>query len=143
MRRENLLTDVPDSRTRLAFLVLVLAQTAHSIEEYVFELYDVFAPARFVSSLVSYNLPLGFAVVNTGIVALGAWCYLARVRPAHASARQWVWGWVIVEGANGIAHSVIALARGGYFPGVLTAPLLFATSLYLAVRLTQLRRTSG
>ena len=131
---------MPDSRTRLAFLVLVLAQTAHSIEEYVFELYDVFRPARFVSSLVSDNLPLGFAILNTGIVALGAWCYLARVRPAHASARQWVWVWVIVEGANGIAHSVIALARGGYFPGVLTTPMLLATSLYLGVRLVRVGR---
>ena len=95
-----------DSRSRLAFLILVLAQAMHSVEEYVFKLYDVFGPARFVSGVVSDDLPTGFAVVNIGLVALGAWCYLARVRPAHVSARFWVWPWVIVEGANGIAHSV-------------------------------------
>ena len=128
-----------DSRTRLAFLVLVIAQAAHSVEEYVFKLYDVFGPARFVSGLVSDDLRLGFAVVNIGIVALGVWCYLARVRPAHVSALQWVWLWVIVEGANGIAHSAIALGRGEYFPGVLTAPLLLATSLYLGIRLVASR----
>lgn len=40
-----------DSRSRFAFLVLVLAQAAHSAEEYIFKLYDVFVPARFVSGL--------------------------------------------------------------------------------------------
>lgn len=129
-----------DSRSRLAFLILVLVQAMHSVEEYVFKLYDVFGPARFVSGLVSDDLPTGFAVVNIGFVAFGAWCYLARVRPAHVSAQSWVWPWVIVEGANGIAHSVIALQRGEYFPGVLTAPLLLATSLYLAIRLMRAER---
>ena len=109
----------------------------HSVEEYFFKLYNVFWPARFVSGLVSDDLRTGFAVVNVGIVALGTWCYLARVRPAHASARLWVWPWVIVEGANGIAHSVVALENGSYFPGVLTAPLLLATSLYLGFRLVK------
>jgi hypothetical protein len=118
-------------------LILVLVQAMHSVEEYVFKLYDVFGPARFVSGLVTDDLPTGFAVVNIGFVAFGAWCYLARVRLAHASARSWVWPWVVVEGANGISHSVIAFERGGYFPGVLTAPLLLATSLYLGIRLVR------
>jgi hypothetical protein len=43
-------------RTELAFLALILAQTAHSIEEYIARLHDVFAPARFVSSLFSQRL---------------------------------------------------------------------------------------
>ena len=124
-----------DSRSRLAFLILILVQALHSVEEYVFKLYDVFGPARFVSSLVSDDLQTGFAVANIALVALGFWCYLARVRPAHASARMWAWPWVVVEGANGIVHSVMALARGEYFPGVMTAPLLLATSLYLGTRL--------
>jgi len=131
-----------DSRTRLAFLILVLVQAAHSIEEYVFELYDVFAPARFVSGLVSDDLPKGFAVVNIGLVSLGIWCYLARVRPSHVSARLWVWLWVFLEGANGLTHPAIALVRGEYFPGVLTAPFLLAGSLYLGIRLVRLRQLS-
>ena len=129
-----------DSRSRFAFLILVVVQAMHSVEEYVFRLYDVFGPARFVSGLVSNDLRTGFAVVNMGLVALGIWCYLARVRPAHVSARSWVWPWLVVEGVNGIGHPVIALERGEYFPGVLTAPLLLATSLYLGIRLMRTGR---
>jgi hypothetical protein len=124
-----------DSQSRRAFLILVLAQAAHSVEEYVFRLYEVFPPARFVSSLISEDLRFGFAVGNTALVTLGFWCYLARVRPDHPAARGWAWLWVCVEAANGVMHSVIALGRGAYFPGVWTAPLLLATSLYVGTRL--------
>ena len=126
-----------DSRGRSAFLVLVLAQAAHSVEEYAFKLYDVFAPARFISTLVSENPRTGFAIVNLGLVAFGFWCYAARVRPARSSARAWVWPWVFLEALNGIGHPAMAVARGEYFPGTLTAPLLLVTSVYLAVSLTR------
>jgi hypothetical protein len=43
-------------RARTAFLVLVIVQVAHSIEEYVFRLYEVFPPARFASGLISSGL---------------------------------------------------------------------------------------
>lgn len=126
-----------DSRSRSAFLILVPAQAAHSIEEYVFKLYDVFAPARFVSSFISDDLATGFGVANAAIVAFGIWCYLARVRPGHSSARQWIWPWAVVESANGLGHAIIAAGRGQYFPGVFTAPALLAVSLYLGARLVR------
>jgi hypothetical protein len=129
-----------DRRVETAFLVLVLAQTAHSVEEYVFRLYDVYQPARWLSGLVSDDLRMGFAILNLCIVAFGLWCYFARVRPAHPSARVWVWLWVTVELLNGIGHPVFALARGAYFPGVVTAPILFTVALYLAFRLADERR---
>jgi hypothetical protein len=44
------------------FLFLVITQAAHFIEEYVTRLNQVFARGRFVSSLVSNNLALGFLV---------------------------------------------------------------------------------
>lgn len=122
------------------FLLLILVQAVHSVEEYVFKLYEAFGPTRFVSGLLSDDLQTGFAVANIALVAFGLWCYLARVRPAHASARWWVWPWVVVESANGITHAVVALQRGEYFPGVMTAPLLLATSLYLGIRLVRTSR---
>jgi hypothetical protein len=124
-----------DARSRAAFALVVLAQGAHSVEEYVYRLFDVFGPARFVSGLFTSNLPLGFAVANIGIVLFGVWCYLARVRSCHPSARGCAWFWTCLELANGVGHVILAVGQGGYFPGVGTAPLLIVTSAYLGWRL--------
>lgn len=123
-------------QSRRAFLVLILAQAAHSTEEYVFRLFDVFAPARFVSSLMSDDLAVGFALVNAGLVLFGLWCYAARVRPGHSSATVFAWLWTVLEFGNGIGHTALALSQGGYFPGVATAPVLLGMSTYLAVTLS-------
>ena len=117
------------------FLALILTQAAHSIEEYVFRLYDVFAPTRYIISLVSSDLATGFAVANTAIVLFGVWCYLARVRPEHPSASGWMGFWILLEAGNGLGHIVITLARGAYFPGVVTAPVLLGLSIYLSLRM--------
>ena len=74
-------------RRRAAFGLLIAAQAAHSVEEYVTRMYDVFAPAEFVSRLFSSNLKLGFAIFNGVLVLFGIWCYVARVRTAHANER--------------------------------------------------------
>lgn len=124
-----------DPRGRGAFLVLIVVQAAHSIEEYVFRLFDVFAPARFVSGLFSRDLALGFAIANAALVLFGAWCYLARVRPGHPAARALAWFWALLELGNGAGHLLLAVSRGAYFPGAATAPLLLGASLYLAARL--------
>jgi len=131
-----------EPRTRTAFLALILVQAAHSTEEYVFALYDVFAPARFASEFVSSNPALGFALLNAAIVAFGAWCYLARVRPGRASAPGWMWSWVLVSLGNGVVHSTMAVLRGGYFPGVATAPILFVLAAFIATRLLRERHSS-
>jgi hypothetical protein len=119
------------------FLCLILAQAAHSIEEYCFRLYDVLAPARFISGLVSSNLALGFAIANGALVLFGLWCYLARVRKGHASGRGWAWFWAILEGVNGANHLMLAVGSRGYFPGAATAPLLLGLSLWLGWTLSR------
>lgn len=122
-------------RVEMLFLGLVLSQAAHSIEEYFFRLYDVLAPARFISTMVSSNPALGFAIVNIALVSFGLWCYVARVRSRHASARRWAWFWNVLETANGAGHLLLAAGQGGYFPGVASAPLLLGFSASLAVTL--------
>lgn len=116
-----------EHRERLVFLSLILAQGAHSIEEYVAKLYDVFAPARFVSGLVSQDLALGFLVVNAALVTFGLWCWAVPVRSGWQAARGFAWFWTILELGNGIGHLALAFlalafSRGGYFPGAGTAP---------------------
>ena len=125
--------DVLEHRERLVFLCLILAQGAHSIEEYVTRLYVVFPPARFVSSLVSHDLAVGFLFVNAALAALGLWCWAVPIRSSWPVARGLVWFWILLELGNGIGHLFLALSHGGYFPGVATAPLLLLFAGWLAV----------
>jgi hypothetical protein len=121
-------------KIRRAFLLLVIAQAAHSIEEYLFRLFEVFGPARFVSGLVSDNLATGFAIINVSFLIFGIWCVM---RPEHRINRGIAWFWTLLEFGNGVGHSALAASRGGYFLGVVTAPLLIGTSLYLGVKLSE------
>ncbi|HEX8238881.1 MAG TPA: HXXEE domain-containing protein [Allosphingosinicella sp.] len=116
-----------------AFLALILAQAAHSVEEYAFRLYDVLAPARYVSSLFGIDPRIGFVIVNSALVSFGLWCWAARVRMGRG--RGLAWFWALLEIANGCAHIALAAMAGGYFPGLATAPLLIGLGLGLAVRL--------
>ena len=122
---------------RTAFLLLILAQAVHSAEEYAFRLWDHLAPARYVAGLFGVPPPLGFLISNGLLVLFGLWCWLALVRPQRPSARIVAWGWGALELANGVGHILLALAAGGYFPGLYTAPLLLAAGAWLVWRLTR------
>ena len=126
-----------DRRARLAFLLLVLAQACHSVEEYAFRLWERLPPARFVSELVALDPAIGFAIVNSALVGFGLWCRAVPVGRNWPSARAFAWGWAAVEAANGCTHIGLAAAAGGYFPGLATAPLLIAASAFLAWSLIQ------
>jgi hypothetical protein len=123
--------------TRRLFLGLIVVQAAHSVEEYLFKLYDVLAPARFLSGLLTDNLAVGFAIANTCLVQLGLWCYLARVRTSRRSGRAWAWFWAMLEGANGATHLTFAAGARGYFPGAAAAPALLALSVALSLSLAR------
>jgi hypothetical protein len=124
-----------DATARRLFLILICLQALHSIEEYTFELWEVFPPARLVSGLVSENLAVGFAVVNAAIVAAGFWSYLWPIRRNLSYAVAVACFWALLEAANGIGHMMLALATQWYFPGVYTAPLLLVVSGLLATRM--------
>jgi hypothetical protein len=119
-----------DRRICRAFLLLLAAQTAHSIEEYWFRLYDLLAPARAVSDALGIHRPTGFAIANAALIGFGLWCY-ARIRRGLPGARGLAWFWAVTEILNSLAHGALALAAGGYFPGIATAPLLLAAGLLL------------
>jgi Protein of unknown function with HXXEE motif len=128
---------------RNIFLALILVQAAHSVEEYVFRLYDVLAPARYVSGLFGVDPQIGFGIVNVALVSFGLWCWAARVRPGRGSARGLAWFWAAIETANGCAHVALAAMAGGYFPGLATAPLLIGLGLWLALGLRRLLPTGA
>lgn len=122
-------------RVQYIFLALILAQAAHSVEEYAFRLYDVLAPARYVSSLFGVDRQTGFVIVNIALVLVGLWCWAARVRPGRGAALGLAWFWALLEIANGCAHIALAAMAGGYFPGLATAPLLIGLGLWLGLGL--------
>lgn len=128
------------ARMKAAFLLLALAQAAHSVEEYFARLWEVFAPAAFLSSLVSASRPeVGFLVINVSLVALGFWCYFRVVGREHPHARAWIWFFVALESVNAVGHVLWAAMNQGYRPGLLTAlPFL----LLVPVLVQELLRTS-
>jgi hypothetical protein len=129
------------TRFQASFLALVGAQAAHSVEEYVGRLYDVFPPARLVSGLISPNLERGFLIFNIALVSFGLWCFLWPVRRHWPSAVPLAWLWVALELVNGIGHPLWSLTQRRYTPGVATAPLLLLLALTLGWQLRTERRS--
>jgi hypothetical protein len=121
------------------FGMLILAQAAHSIEEYLGRLWESFPPARALTSLVSQDLERGFLGLNILLVGFGAWCFLWPVRKGWPSAAPLAWGWVAIETINGIGHPLWSLRQGGYTPGVATAPVLLILAINLARQLLRQR----
>ena len=118
---------------RTPFLALIFAQAGHSVEEYAFRLYDVLAPARYVSSVFGIDRQAGFLAVNAALVLFGLWCWQARIRAGRG--RGLAWFWALLDIANGSAHIALAIWAGGYFPGLATAPLLAGPGIWLALTL--------
>lgn len=122
-------------RIRRLFGLLIIVQAAHSVEEYVGRLYDVFPPARLLAGLVSEDRRAGFIVLNFALVSFGIWSYFWPVRRAWPSARVLLGIWATVELINGVVHPLWSVSQGGYTPGVLTAFLLLPVALALALAL--------
>jgi Protein of unknown function with HXXEE motif len=123
------------ARLELAFLALVLTQMAHSLEEYRGRVYDVFPPARYVTSLVSTDRRQGFVILNVALAAFGLWCVFWPTRRQWSAAVPLAWAWVAIELVNGVGHPIWSLREGGYTPGVATAPFLLVIAIYLGYQL--------
>ncbi len=100
-------------------------------------LFDVLASARFISSLISSDLALGFLIFNAGFDLFALWCWAVPVRRGWTSARGIVWFWALLELGNGAGHIALALSEGGYFPGAATAPVLLLFAAWLAFLLVR------
>jgi len=120
---------------KMGFLLLILVQGLHSIEEYLNRLWTVLAPARFLAGLVSKNLALGFLLINIGLFLIGLVCWFITTRQNIISHPRLIWLWILIETLNGIGHPLLALNQGSYFPGLITAPILLILSFYLARQL--------
>lgn len=127
-------------KVRGTFLALIGVQALHSIEEYAFQLWETFPPARFLTGLVAADLGTGFIVINGSVVALGVCCYWWPVRRHCASAGPIAWVWVAVELLNGLGHPAWSVMQRGYTPGLVTSLILLPLTVLLAPALD---RASG
>ena len=46
-----------------------------------------------------------------------------------------VWFFVLAQLANAVAHPILAIVAGGYFPGLATSPVVGIVGLWLGVTL--------
>lgn len=120
-----------DSRSKIFFLILVLVQGLHSVEEYIGRLWEIFPPLRFLSGLISENPETGFLIINIGFFIFGIWCWFFPVLRNYNYARGLIWFWIVIEMINGIGHPFWALYEREYVPGVVTALILLILSIYL------------
>ena len=123
------------NKTKITFLILVLLQGLHSVEEYIGKLWDVFPPAKYLTNLFSENNEIGFLIANLGIFIIGILCWLLLYSKFESTISIIIWIFIVIEIINGIGHPVWSTYQKGYTPGVITAPLLLVTALYLARQL--------
>lgn len=124
-----------NKHAKFGILLIAVTQTLHSLEEYVFALWEVFDVARFLSGLISSNLEVGFVVINASIVVLAYWSYFYPVRQDWPIAIGIAWFWIVLEFGNSVGHFIFSVNAEAYFPGIYTAPLLFVASAYTAYHL--------
>ena len=118
---------------RLGWLA-VAAQALHFGEEWLGGF-----PDRFPTLLGLAAWPTAF-FVGFNVAWLAAWI-LVLVRPFALPGFTLfaLWFLAIAGLINGIAHPLLALATGGYFPGLWTAPLTGTAGLLLLLALARYR----
>ncbi|MEX2273365.1 MAG: hypothetical protein WD690_17985 [Vicinamibacterales bacterium] len=127
------------TRKQRLFGLVVLAQAAHSTEEYLFRLWETLPPARLISSLIDSDLERGFVIFNLAVFVFGVWTFFWPVRRNWPAARAIMWGWAIVEIANGFVHPFWSLRQGMYTAGTVTAPIVGILGFLLARELLRTR----
>src|SRR5258708_37283066 len=111
------------SKIPTVFLLLVILQAIHSVEEFIFRFYERFPPMRFLYQNAPHLAKPAFVISNALLVSIGLVCFYYWVQPARKGATVVVWIWIIIESLNVFAHLVWAALIGGYNPGLVTGVL--------------------
>ena len=119
--------------TKIAFLLLVLAQGLHSVEEYRGRLWENFPPARFLCNLFFDDPERGFVIMNILLFLIGMLCWL--LTHLNRASTAVLVPWIVIELINGVGHPVWAIYTQAYAPGMFTSPILFLLAIYLAKQL--------
>jgi hypothetical protein len=112
--------------------IAIVAQAGHFIEESLAG-FPERLPAAFGLAPISPPLFVSFNLAWLGIWALSAWGLAQRRQIALFP----LWFLGIAGVANGLAHPLLALNAGDYFPGLATSPLVAAAGVLLLIRLSR------
>lgn len=119
-----------DAARALAFTTL--CQAVHFGEETLTGFHEAF-PALFGLPAIPLT-----AFVTFNVVWLAIWsASVFGLRAARSPALFAAWFLAIAGVLNGLAHPLMALAVGGYFPGLITSPAIGLLGLWLGIRLRQ------
>jgi hypothetical protein len=110
------------ARTLLVSRALAVAigiQVVHLGEEAATGFHEAF-PAMFGLSPIPFGLFVAFNLLWVGIWSAS----VVGVRTARPAAYFAAWFLALAGIANGVAHPTLAWAAGGYFPGLITSPVI-------------------
>jgi len=125
----------PEARDRFVRLLLVAitVESVHFVEELTTGFHH-----RFPEFLGLADWPTAFFVVFN-LVWIALWILSAfGVRAGVEAAYFPIWFLVIGMMLNGIVHPLLALASGGYFPGLVTSPVTGVLGFVLCPKLWEL-----
>jgi hypothetical protein len=113
-----------------ALMLAAVVQAAHFVEETSTGL-DRRLPAVFGLAAIPSPVFVGFNLAWLAIWAAS----VPGLRAGRRAALFAAWFLAVAGMGNAVAHPLLALATGGYFPGLVTSPLIGAAGVHLAQRL--------
>jgi hypothetical protein len=113
-------------------LAVLASQSLHFAEEFATGFHE-----RFPTMLgIAEWAPAFFVGFNMAWIAAWTLAVSAMVTRRTTFLAAWlVWFLALAATANGIAHPVLAMLAGGYFPGLLTSPVLGVAGVILIRKL--------
>ncbi len=82
--------------------------------------------------------------VSVNVVALAVWALSVPALMARVSAALFpLWFLAVASVSNALLHPALAIATGGYFPGVLTSPVVGVAGLFLLGGLARITGPRG
>lgn len=124
--------------TNALLAACLVLQSAHFLEEYATRFYERFP------SLLGLNPWSGTFFVAFNASWLIIWVTAALCLQSESRLTFFpLWFLAIVMIANGVAHPMLAVLVGGYFPGLITAPVLGIAGVVLWKRLLALTQRVG
>jgi hypothetical protein len=114
------------TKASLTLAVATLAQAAHFSEE-AFTGFHEKLPGLFGLPAMSFS---GFMIFN--LIWLAVWVFsIYGLKAGYFLAMFAAWFLAIAGIINGVAHPLLALVSGGYFPGLYTSPITFIAGIML------------